>query len=69
MTKSKANALKNIAGVATLFVCFSALVVSCMMTPVVEMSHLTGKCVNVISNDASHSCDNLPKRYDRVWVR
>lgn len=34
--------------------------------PVVEFSASTGECVQVLHKD--FTCDNLPRRYERVWV-
>ena len=36
--------------------------------PVVEWSWTTLECVRVIPPEAG-TCDDLPKRYERVWVR
>ena len=38
--------------------------------PEVEVSHATGKCVRVVYADGrTDTCDNMPDRFDRVWVR
>ena len=39
--------------------------------PEVQISHSTGECVKVINFKESHNytCDNLPSRYDHVWVK
>ena len=36
--------------------------------PVVEVSWATKECVRVVPTEAG-SCDQLPDRYERVWVR
>ena len=36
--------------------------------PVVEWSWTTGECVRVEPTEAGR-CDQLPERYERVWVR
>lgn len=38
--------------------------------PEVEVSHATGKCVRVVYMDGRKGdCNNLPDKYDHVWVR
>lgn len=38
--------------------------------PEVEVSHATGKCVRVVYMDGrTGDCENLPEKYDHVWVR
>lgn len=38
--------------------------------PEVEVSHATGKCVRVVYMDGrTGDCNNLPDKYDHVWVR
>ena len=38
--------------------------------PEVEVSHATGKCVRVVYMDGeTGDCNNLPDKYDQVWVR
>ena len=37
--------------------------------PEVEVSHATGECVRVVYADGkTGSCDEMPERFDRVWV-
>jgi len=37
--------------------------------PDVHFSNSTGECVKVINyGDDEYSCDDLPKRYNHVWV-
>ena len=37
--------------------------------PDVHFSNSTGECVKVINyGDDEYSCDNMPKRYNHVWV-
>ncbi len=36
--------------------------------PVVEYSYSSGECVRVIG-PTLYTCDNLPRRYQHVWVR
>lgn len=37
-------------------------------TPVVEVSHETATCVRVLPPEAG-SCEDLPARYELVWVK
>jgi len=39
--------------------------------PDVHVSHSTGKCVEVLNyaEGDRYSCDNLPSKYNRVWVQ
>ena len=68
MTNAKKNFLKNLITATIMATATLAIVIGCIMIPIVEVSHSTGNCVRVVSNDASYSCDNLPTRYDTVWV-
>ena len=36
--------------------------------PIVQVSYKSNECVKVISNDPSHSCENLPRKYVHEWV-
>lgn len=37
--------------------------------PLVMYSNANGKCVKVESPSPHHTCQNLPERYEAVWVR
>lgn len=39
--------------------------------PEVQMSHSTGECVKVINykEKDNYTCENLPSRYNHVWVK
>ena len=39
--------------------------------PEVQISHSTGECVKVINFriEDTWSCDNLPEKYNHVWVK
>ena len=37
-------------------------------TPVVYQSYSTKACVEVVSPDPKHNCENMPTRYEHVWV-
>jgi len=40
-------------------------------TPDVYVSHSTGECVEVINytKEALYSCENMPTKYNKVWVK
>ena len=39
-------------------------------TPDVHISHSTNECVKVINyGDTNYTCDNLPSKYNHVWVQ
>ena len=39
--------------------------------PDVHVSHSTGECVEVINYDErfNYTCENLPEKYNHVWVK
>lgn len=39
--------------------------------PEVQVSHSTGECVKVVNykENQKFSCENMPKRYNHVWVK
>lgn len=39
--------------------------------PDVHVSHSTGECVKVINYDErfDYTCENLPEKYNHVWVK
>jgi hypothetical protein len=37
--------------------------------PDVYVSHSSGECVKVVSDDPSLTCDNKPARYNQIWVK
>lgn len=37
--------------------------------PIVYISHSQGKCVDVWDKESKFSCDNMPKKYEHVWVK
>lgn len=45
---------------------FGYMTLQAFDVPVVYKSHSTGQCVQVFG---AGSCDDLPKRYDLVWVK
>ena len=38
-------------------------------TPVVYFHYANDECAWVASPDASHSCENMPERYETGWVQ
>lgn len=38
-------------------------------TPIVQYSYSKGVCIEVISSDDTHSCNNLPTKYISEWVK
>lgn len=51
---------------AALFISFGALFVSVLSLPTVQVSNSTGACVSVLPEG---SCDQLPRKYVREWVK
>ena len=60
--------MKNLFAGALLAALFLLMVWMALTVPVVEWSWTTGTCVSVEPASAG-SCDNLPERYERAWVR
>ena len=59
-----ATVLVALLGVLVYAVLFAAAL------PDVHFSYATDACVKVINyTDEIYSCENLPKRYNHVWVR
>ena len=55
-------------GAALLLVAIAATVKSIIDLPVVAISASQGRCVAVYPESAG-SCDDLPERYEAVWVK
>lgn len=57
-------------GVIALVAMFFALTTS-LDIPDVYVSHSTNECVTVINytDEDTYSCENMPKRYNHVWVK
>ena len=47
------------------------VLIGVLNTPEVQFSNTTGECVKVINftADEVYSCDNMPAKYSRVWVK
>ena len=56
-------------GVITLVAAFFVLTTS-LDLPDVLISHSTNECVTVINytDEDTYSCDNMPTKYNKVWV-
>ena len=53
---------------AVLAAAFSAAVIYALSIPTVQVSNATHKCVKVVP-DSAGTCENLPAKYERVWVK
>ena len=60
--------MKEITAGALLAALVFLMIWMALSIPVVEVSWATKECVRVVPTEAG-SCDQLPDRYDRVWVR
>ena len=60
--------MKNIFAAFLLAMMWIAVLWMAVSVPVVEWSWLTGECVRVVPPEAG-TCNELPGRYERVWVR
>ena len=60
--------MKALFPIALLALCFFALTWIALSVPVVEWSWSAQECVSVSPAEAG-TCDQLPERYERVWVR
>lgn len=65
--------MRDIIGMAVLFTLAFVImwgVVKCASDlPIVQISVSTGKCVDVWDKDRIYSCDNMPSKYEHVWVK
>jgi preprotein translocase subunit SecY len=37
--------------------------------PIIYWSTSEDKCVSIEDADHKYTCDNLPKKYDKIWVK
>ena len=58
----------SVALLALLALMYLVVIWTVLILPVVEWSWTTGECVLVLPTEAGR-CDQLPERYERVWVR
>ena len=60
--------MKNLISGALVAALVFLMIWMALSIPVVEVSWATKDCVRVVPTSAG-SCDQLPDRYERVWVR
>ena len=60
--------MKELIAGALLAALFLLMIWMALSIPVVEWSWSTKECVRVIPHEAG-TCDQLPKRYEKAWVR
>lgn len=65
------NALKGIIYGSLTGLFFGFILVQIGNIPEVQMSYSTGECVKVINytEDTKYSCENMPTKYNHVWVQ
>ena len=65
------NAVKGIFGGTVLGIIFGVALNYAFNIPEVQMSHSTGECMKVVnfSESDKFTCDDLPSRYNHVWVK
>ena len=70
-TKEKCQALGGGLFAGLLFGSFIAGIGWAMDIPDVYVSHSTGECVQVLNyvEDDVYTCDNLPSKYNKIWVK
>ena len=57
-------------GLAAAAGAFVMIAVSALSIPDVYTSYETGQCVKVVNySDDNYSCENMPTRYNNVWVQ
>ncbi len=58
-------------GFSGLVVVFFTVVLPQIDIPDVLVSHTTNECVHVVNYrpEDKYTCENLPEKYNRVWVR
>ena len=48
----------------------SAIAYVALTIPDVHVSYSTNDCVEVVNwSDTNYSCENMPKKYNHVWVK
>lgn len=64
------NAISGILFTSLIGAGFYIGLVSAMNMPDVYVSHSTNECVEVINYDSrfDYTCENLPDKYNHVWV-
>lgn len=56
---------------AVIFSLFLNAIEESLDRPDVHISHSTGECVKVLNyaEDDTYTCENLPSKYNKVWVK
>ena len=68
--KTMSNSMKSFAIAAIVFVVVTVALLNATSIPDVHVSHSTGQCVKVINyEETDYTCDNLPSKYNHVWVQ
>jgi hypothetical protein len=70
-TQEKCQAIGGGLFAGLLFGAFIASLTTALDMPDVHFSHSTGECVKVLNyvEDDVYTCDNLPSKYNKVWVK
>ena len=70
-TSDKFKAIGGGLFMGLLFAGFLFALKSAVDMPDVYISHSTGECVQVLNyvEEDIYTCDNLPKKYNTVWVQ
>ncbi len=57
--------------IASLFAGIVLVLTTATSIPDVQVSHSSNECVQVINynEDDSYSCENMPTKYNKVWVK
>ncbi len=65
------NKLKGLVAGTAAGILFGVALNYAFNIPEVHISHSTGECVKVLNFSASDkfTCENLPSRYNHVWVK
>jgi len=65
--------MKNVIAVCVTIMALSggvmALTWAAITTPDVYVSNTTNECVKVINYGSDYSCENMPTKYNKVWVK
>lgn len=70
-TKEKVQSVLAGLGLAFILCLFMNAVENAVNMPDVYVSYSTGECVKVLNyvEEDQYSCENLPSKYNQVWVK
>lgn len=70
-TKEKVQSVLAGLGLAFILALFVNAVENAVNMPDVYVSYSTGECVKVLNyvEEDQYSCENLPSKYNQVWVK